>query len=384
MTKVLVLDTETSGVSSSDEPIEIAAALYEVDSTGNLVAKLDAYSGRREPTVPISFMAQKVHKISKADLAGRDFDHEKVAVLLSNADVIVAHNADFDSRMLQPLYPGIKDKSWRCTINQWPWPFASGKSLSSVASALDIPQINAHSAEGDVDTLSACLFHSTGNGNYLKNLLTANDYVFKNTSENAYQRAASSLTPKVSEACKSLLDIVGAVISDRHLHDSEIMFVNDWIKANPTVSTSWPGSVIAQQLKQILSDRIVSENERSSLLNSLSAITAGALAKVSQVAEEIDFHPDELDVIEFASHTFCLSGNFLLGDKDKCANEISKRGGLMLAGVTKKLNYLVVGGLGSDQWKHGNFGAKVEKAIQYRSDGIPIKIVHEESLVKFL
>mgnify|MGYP000140214245 FL=1 len=56
----------------------------------------------------------------------------------------------------------------------------------------------------------------------------------------------------------------------------------------------------------------------------------------------------------------------------------------MLSGVTKKLNYLIVGGLGSDQWKHGNFGAKVEKAIQYRSDGIPIKIVHEESLVKFL
>ncbi|OZB48800.1 MAG: hypothetical protein B7X60_03090, partial [Polynucleobacter sp. 39-45-136] len=133
MTKILVLDTETTGVSSSDEPIEIAAALYEVDSTGNLVAKLDTYSGRREPMVPISSMAQKVHKISKADLAGRDFDHEKVAVLLSNADVIVAHNADFDSRMLQPLYPGIKDKSWRCTINQWPWPFASGKSLSSVA-----------------------------------------------------------------------------------------------------------------------------------------------------------------------------------------------------------------------------------------------------------
>ena len=379
-----MLDTETTGLSNSDEPIEIATALYEIDSDGNLVKKLDAYNGRREPSVPISFMAQKVHKISKADLAGRDFDHEKVGALLSDADVIIAHNADFDSRMLEPLYPGIKDKSWRCTINQWPWPFSSGKSLSSVASELDIPQLNAHSAEGDVNTLSACLFHSAGNGSYLKNLLSENDYIFKSTSENAYQRAASSITPKISEACRSLLDIVGAIVSDRNLHDSEIMFVNDWIKAHSTVSTSWPGNVIAQQLKQILFDGVISESERSSLLNNLSEISAGTLAKVSAVAEEIDFHPDELDVIDFTSHTFCLSGNFLFGDKDKCADEITKRGGLMLAGVTKKLNYLIVGGLGSDQWKHGNFGTKVEKAIQYRSDGIPIKIVHEESWVKFL
>ncbi|WP_162785853.1 hypothetical protein [Polynucleobacter necessarius] len=367
-----------------DEPIEIAAALYEIDSDGNLVKKLDAYNGRREPSVPISFMAQKVHKIPKADLAGQDFDHEKVGALLSDADVIIAHNADFDSRMLEPLYPGIKDKSWRCTINQWPWPFSSGKSLSLVAAELDIPQLNAHSAEGDVDALSACLFHSAGNGSYLKNLLSENDYVFKSTTENAYQRAASSITPEVSEACRNLLDIVGAIVSDRNLHDSEIMFVNDWIKAHPTVSTLWPGNVIAQQLKQILSDGVISEGERSSLLKSLSEISAGALAKVSEVAEEIDFHPDELDVIEFTSYTFCLSGNFLFGDKDKCADEITKRGGLMLAGVTKMLNYLIVGGLGSDQWKHGNFGTKVEKAIQYRSDGIPIKIAHEESWVKFL
>ena len=106
--------------------------------------------------------------------------------------------------------------------------------------------------------------------------------------------------------------------------------------------------------------------------------------KVSEAAEESDFHPDELDVIEFSHHTFCLSGNFVYGDKDKCADEITKRGGLIAAGVTKKLNYLIVGSLGSDQWKHGNFGTKVEKAIQYRSDGIPIKIVHEEAWSKFL
>jgi hypothetical protein len=58
----------------------------------------------------------------------------------------------------------------------------------------------------------------------------------------------------------------------------------------------------------------------------------------------MDFHTDELDVVDFAFHVFCLSGNFLVGDKNKRADQITKRGGL-----------------GSDQWKYSNFGTKVEK-----------------------
>lgn len=384
MTKVLVLDTETTGISNTDEPIELAIALYEVNSDGNLIAKIDSYSGRRQPSVPISFMAQRVHKIMMAELMGKDFDHEKVKSFISNADIIIAHNADFDARMLEGIYPEIKDKSWRCTLNQWPWPLSMGKSLSSIAAELDVPQDKAHSAEDDVNVLSACLFHSSGNGSYLKNLLQAGDYVLKNTNQNSYKRVASSITPAVNQACESLLDIVGAIVSDRQLHDSEIKFINEWIKVHAAVSSTWPGNVIAQQVRQILADGFISEDERSYFLSSLTEISAGALKNISEAVEQVDFHPDSLDTIEFASHTFCLSGNFVFGDKDKCADEIIKRGGLMLAGVTKKLNYLIVGGLGSDQWKHGNFGTKVEKAIQYRSDGIPIKIVHEESWVKFL
>ncbi|MDO8712931.1 MAG: exonuclease domain-containing protein [Polynucleobacter sp.] len=384
MTKVLVLDTETTGISNTDEPIEVAATLYEADLNGNLVAKVDSYCGRREPSVPISFMAQKVHKITKADLIGRDFDHDKLKTLISNADIIVAHNADFDARMLEPLYPEIKSKSWRCTLNQWPWPPAMGKSLSSIALTFEVPHIGAHSAEGDVETLGSCLFHPSGGGNYLKTLLQADNYVLKNNGQNSFKRVASSMSPEVNQAYQSLLDIVGAIVSDEQLHDSEIKFINEWIMAHSTVALKWPGSFISQQVKQILEDGFISEDERSFLLSSLKDISQGTLERVSQAAEEGDFRPDELDTIDFSSHTFCLSGNFVYGDKDKCADEITKRGGLMLVGVTKKLNYLIVGGLGNDQWKHGNFGTKVEKAIQYRSDGIPIKIVHEEAWTKFL
>lgn len=43
--------------------------------------------------------------------------------------------------------------------------------------------------------------------------------------------------------------------------------------------------------------------------------------------------------------------------------------------MTKKLDYLVVGGLGSLEWKHGSFGTKIEKAMQHKRAGVPLFIV---------
>ncbi len=53
------------------------------------------------------------------------------------------------------------------------------------------------------------------------------------------------------------------------------------------------------------------------------------------------------------------------------------RGG-RISNVTKSLDYLVVGGMGSAEWKHGSYGLKIEKAVTYREAGVPLRIVHEE------
>ena len=52
-------------------------------------------------------------------------------------------------------------------------------------------------------------------------------------------------------------------------------------------------------------------------------------------------------------------------------------GGEPAKGVTKKLNYLVIGSVGSDFWRHSSFGTKIVKAAQYCEDGVGIAIVSE-------
>jgi NAD-dependent DNA ligase len=300
------------------------------------------------------------------------------------ADILVAHNASFDARMLEPLYPEIRSFHWRCTLKQWPWPLSSGKSLASIAADLNISRLHAHTAVGDVDILSACLFYPESNGKYLKNLIDSGDYSFRELPGDPFKRAASSISPEAQQASKNLLDIIAAIIADKNLPDLEIEFINNWIKKSPISSTTWPGNILVERLNKILADGKVDEDERSNLLSILSEMINGTLKKVSDVVSEKPLPLDEIDAIDFLGHTFCLTGNFLLGLKDVCELKIKNRGGLVSSSITKKLDYLVIGSLGSDQWKHGNYGTKVQKAMEYKLDGIPIKIIHEETLSKFL
>ena len=86
---------------------------------------------------------------------------------------------------------------------------------------------------------------------------------------------------------------------------------------------------------------------------------------------------DDIAEIKFDGSRFCLTGEFVYAPRDVCASAIETLGGLV-GGVTKKLSYLVIGGLGSPEWKHGSFGTKIDKAMQYKSDGHPILVVHED------
>jgi NAD-dependent DNA ligase len=53
-------------------------------------------------------------------------------------------------------------------------------------------------------------------------------------------------------------------------------------------------------------------------------------------------------------------------------------GGINAKSVTKNLDYLVLGTYVTDSWIHESFGRKIEKAMQYRDSGLPIKIITEE------
>lgn len=195
---------------------------------------------------------------------------------------------------------------------------------------------------------------------------------------NIYQAQAAAFRNEMRTSCGALVGIVQGVMADGHLNDSEIHYLRTWLANTENIALTWPGTVIKAQVESMLADGVISEEERSHLAQTLNQLIGGKLDEVAGAGFVTQLPIDRPTEIEINEKFFCFTGDFVYGPRSLCEKAISARGG-NISGVTKKLHYLVVGGLGSPEWKHGSFGTKIEKAIQYRESGIRLLIVHEDT-----
>lgn len=177
----------------------------------------------------------------------------------------------------------------------------------------------------------------------------------------------------------TLVGIVQGILADGVLNDGEINFLHNWLQQNATASAIWPGNVIHARLHAALQDGHISIDERTHLLQTLEGLIGGSLDSLAASPVICTLALDDVPMVQLQGRTFCLTGDFAFGPKPKCEAHIQQQGGT-IATVTRKLNYLVVGGLGSAEWKHGSFGTKVEKAMAAKAAGAPVLIVHEDAL----
>lgn len=107
MTTLLVIDTETTGPDpDQDEPVEVACVSVITLPTGARVYDYAHSLVRGER--PISLEAMAVHHITEAERA-----RGITAPSIPHADYYVAHNAEFDRRILRGATP--EDAPWICT-----------------------------------------------------------------------------------------------------------------------------------------------------------------------------------------------------------------------------------------------------------------------------
>jgi NAD-dependent DNA ligase len=83
-------------------------------------------------------------------------------------------------------------------------------------------------------------------------------------------------------------------------------------------------------------------------------------------------------VVKFSGQNFLFTGTCVFGTRKECQSATEKLGGRCEGSVTKRLSYLVLGTYVTDSWAHETFGRKIEKAMAYRNDAIPILIITEE------
>ncbi|MFB4165111.1 exonuclease domain-containing protein [Alteribacillus sp. JSM 102045] len=74
-----------------------------------------------EPSFPIPTSVSRIHGITDSDVAGKRLDYEKFDRIFAETDIIIAHNASFDSSFIQRYFPAPKDIPWHCSVKDIAW-----------------------------------------------------------------------------------------------------------------------------------------------------------------------------------------------------------------------------------------------------------------------
>ncbi|MFT4171777.1 MAG: hypothetical protein QM639_04405 [Rhodocyclaceae bacterium] len=117
-----ILATASTGLEERDELVSLSLSVVEVGMpVGAKIRGVCEYTGFREPRGAVSAGARLSHGLSNDDLKGASLDLDEATRVLRQSDVLLAHNAAFHRRMLEPIFPGIGERCWICSANTDGW-----------------------------------------------------------------------------------------------------------------------------------------------------------------------------------------------------------------------------------------------------------------------
>jgi len=115
--------TETTGTDPAvDKVIELAVVVFEYcHATGVVGRVLGSYDGLEDPGVPIPRSSTAIHGITDEMVRGQRIDDASVASVLDGVGLVIAHNAGFDRKFLEPRLPLFASLPWACSWQEVPW-----------------------------------------------------------------------------------------------------------------------------------------------------------------------------------------------------------------------------------------------------------------------
>ena len=185
---------------------------------------------------------------------------------------------------------------------------------------------------------------------------------------------------RIERDTSELLGVVKGMLCDGVVNDMEASYLRSWSLNHPDAVTQWPTSLIFTRLAQMVTDGRVEDDERSELIELLAGLVGGTesllLGYEATTTLPLDVPPPP--ILYGPDQVFVFTGKFAYGPRRKCEDEIATRGSRCESTVTKRTTFLVLGTFGSEDWRQTSYGRKVERAVELRSTGAPIRIVGED------
>jgi DNA polymerase-3 subunit epsilon len=121
--RAAIVDTETTGTDHAiDHVIELAVVVFEYCAASGAVGRvIEVFDGLEDPGVPIPASSTAIHGITDEMVAGQRIDDASVLSLLDGVGLVIAHNAGFDRKFLEPRLPVFADLPWACSWAEVPW-----------------------------------------------------------------------------------------------------------------------------------------------------------------------------------------------------------------------------------------------------------------------
>lgn len=167
VSRVLILDTETTGLDASrDRIMELALLCVDVETaTGLPTGRVEVYDGLEDPGMPIPAEIQALTGISNDMVRGQRIDEERVAAMLGSADLVLAHNAGFDRPFAEARLAQFAQLPWACSFADLDWKKEGRSSAKLTQLAMELGWFyDAHRAEMDCHALLAVLTSPLSSG----------------------------------------------------------------------------------------------------------------------------------------------------------------------------------------------------------------------------
>lgn len=190
--------------------------------------------------------------------------------------------------------------------------------------------------------------------------------------------AAISAAQRQDRSTDELLGICRGLLADGAVNVLEANYLTDWLHRHAEFADVFPFRALLERLHDALADGVLDTDEERDLLDALSR-TVGGEAEGGNGSRSLSTALPVNDGVEirFSGALFVVTGTFAYGPRRTVVEAIETRGGHVKPDVTKEIDFLVMGEVGSRDWKHSSFGRKIEKAVSYRDQGAAIAIVSE-------
>ncbi len=118
----IFLDVETTGLKpQTDRIIQIAIVKFTFGLDGRIFDIVEEFMAFEDPGQLIPSHITHLTGITDNHVRDQRINDLQIIKLMQQADLVIAHNADFDRPFVEKRFPIFAEKAWACSMAEIPW-----------------------------------------------------------------------------------------------------------------------------------------------------------------------------------------------------------------------------------------------------------------------